>query len=119
MKLRFLSLCVGLSTQLLLCSCEPSVPKGRIRIKNDSQDKAYNVVEVSGGGRSCTLSPGEACILPEGAQSLSFSRRYKDFTRFYQVSCPRFSSAGFTIKLIDVHLNRMRGGCKLTAATKG
>jgi hypothetical protein len=104
---------------LTVVACEKSVPNGRIRIKNDSQDREYNVVEVSGGSRSCTLAPREHCLLPEGTQSISFSRRYKDYTRHYHVSCPRFRGPGFTIKLIDVHLNRMRGGCKTTSASKG
>lgn len=99
--------------------CEPSVPAGRIRIKNDSRDSEYNVVNVSGGGASCTLAPGKACVLPKDTTSISFSRAYRDFTRYYEVECPTFKGAGFTIKLIDVHLNRMRGGCKTVSASKG
>ena len=103
----------------VLSACEPSVPNGKIRIKNDSQDSTYNTLSVSGGGVSCSLSPGEACFLPKGTRNIGFSRQYSDYTRYYQVSCPPLAGSGITIKLIDVHLNRMSGGCQTTSATKG
>lgn len=102
----------------LFAGCDPSVPKGRILVKNDSRDSEYNVVEVSGGGAYASLKPGETKLMPSGTTSLSFSRRYKDHTRSYSVSCPSIGK-GIVIKLIDVHLNRIAGGCKTTSATKG
>ena len=95
-----------------LTQCDPSVPPGRIQIKNDSQDSEYNVVQISGGGSSFSLKPGEYHLLPQGTTSISFSRAYKDYVRRYQVSCPGDLTDGITIKLIDVHLNRIAGGCK-------
>ncbi|MBX7145310.1 MAG: hypothetical protein K1X79_12720 [Oligoflexia bacterium] len=101
-----------------LAGCEPSVPAGRILIKNDSQDSSYNIVKVSGGGRSASLKPGDSVLLPKGVQSISFSRAYKDYVRRYEVSCPSGLKEGILIKLIDVHLNRMPGGCQTVGATK-
>ena len=103
---------------LALQACEPSVPDGLIRVKNDSGDSEYNVVEVLGGGAFYSLKPGEAHLLPRGTSSISFSRQYKNYTRRYQVSCPSDLTKGITIKLIDVHLNRMPGGCETTSASK-
>lgn len=115
-----------LSTTLLVVlmgfsACEPSVPKGRIRIKNDIQDSEYNVVRVSGGGLGASLKPGEMVLMPKGTTSMSFSRSYKTYARSYKVQCPpmELKDSGFQIKLIDVHLNRMKGGCKTVYARKG
>ena len=99
---------------ITLLGSEPSVPDGRIRIKNDSQDSEYNVVQVTGSSFSHTLAPGEATLLPRGVRNISFSREYKNYTRRYQVECPAALTKGITIKLIDVHLNRMPGGCVTT-----
>jgi hypothetical protein len=87
-------------------------------VKNDSQDREYNVLEVSGGGILASLKPGQTKLMPPGTQSLSFTRRYKDYSRYYSVSCPKITK-GILIKLIDVHVNRMAGGCKTTSASKG
>lgn len=103
---------------LSLLACEPSVPAGKIRVKNDSQDREYNVLRVSGGGNSCTLNPGQSCLLPRGTSKIEFSRAYRDFTRYYTVSCPPLGERGITMKLIDVHLNRIAGGCKTVSASK-
>lgn len=116
----------GLALPLLvmmlgLSSCESSVPKGRIRIKNDIQDSEYNIVRVSGGGLGASLKPGEMVLMPKGTTSMSFSRAYKTFARSYKVQCPpmEINDSGFQIKLIDVHLNRMKGGCRTVYANKG
>lgn len=101
----------------LLIGCEEGVPDGRIRVKNDSQDKSFNVVVVAAGGVSHTLNPKESALLPRGATFISFSRAYKDYTRRYSVTCPSNLKSGITIKLIDVHLNRMPGGCVTTSAS--
>lgn len=104
-----------------LSGCDRSAPNGRIRVKNDSEDSSYNVVQVSAGGASYSLKPGESAILPKGSTMIYFSRAYKEYTRSYKVECPplKESESGITVKLIDVHLNRMRGGCKTVYARKG
>ena len=104
----------------ILSGCDKSAPKGRIRVKNDIQDKNYNIVQVSGGGAGFRLKPGESAIMPKGTTNLYWSRAYKEYTRNYQVSCPplRTNDSGITMKLIDVHLNRMSGGCKTIYASK-
>lgn len=90
----------------------PSVPEGRILIVNDSQDREFNIVKVSGGGTSASLAPGESVLLSKGTSNISFSRTYKDHTKYYRVTCPRKLGSGIVIKLIDVHTNRMPGGCE-------
>ena len=109
----FLILCIGFAV-----GCEPAVPDGRIRIRNDFQDREYNILEVSGGGARFSLSPGEFHLLPGGTRRITFSRRYRDHTKRYEVTCPPVKGAGITIKLIDVHLNRIAGGCVTTNATQ-
>lgn len=102
----------------VLSGCEEPVPDGRIRVQNDSMDSSYNIVHVSGGGVSTDLSPTESVLLARGTTNFSMSRRYKDHTNWYQVQCPRTLGKGITIKMIDVHLNRIAGGCETTAGGK-
>jgi hypothetical protein len=99
--------------------CGESVPDGRILVKNDSGDKEYNIVDVSGGGASFSLSPGDTRLLPKGTSSFSMSRAYRDHTKYYSVECPRELSRGIAVKLIDVHVNRIAGGCRTVSASKG
>lgn len=94
------------------------MPDGRILVKNDSQDRSYNTIAVSGGGAYGSLRPGEKLLLPTGTKTFSVERRYKDFTRSYSVSCPPISGRGIVVKLIDVHVNRIAGGCVTTQAYK-
>jgi len=94
------------------------VPAGRILVKNDSQDREYNVITVSGGGSFTSLKPGERFLLPHGTRNFSVQRRYRDYTRSYSVSCPPLGDKGIMVKLIDIHVNRMPGGCKTTFASK-
>lgn len=102
---------------LAFVACEESVPDGRIRFKNDSQDSEFNVVDVSAGGAVVSLKPGESILLPPRTSSISVSRQYRDYVRRYQVSCPYNLKKGITMKLIDVHLNRIAGGCTTTFAS--
>lgn len=103
---------------LFLGSCEKPVPPGRILVLNTSLDKEFNTVSVSGGGMFKNLKPGDSVLLPKGTTSISFSRRYKDYTRNYQVQCPATQPTGIRIKLIDVHMNRIAGGCKTISGAK-
>lgn len=102
------------------CSADRA-PPGRIMVKNDSQDREFNVISVSGGGMSVYLKPGERVVLPPNTRAFSVQRRYKTFTRSYSVECPAPGpgSRGTFIKLIDIHVNRIAGGCKTTYASKG
>jgi len=93
-------------------------PDGQIMIKNDSQDRSYNVITVSGGGLFGSLKPGEKLVLPTGTKNFSVERRYKDYTRSYSVTCPSLGKRGILVKLIDIHVNRIAGGCKTTQASK-
>lgn len=102
---------------LTLTACFERVPEGRILFKNDSMDWSYNVVVVRAGGASYALKPGERALLPKSTKRISVSRRYKDHTRFYEVECPSVKK-GIKMKLIDIHLNRIAGGCKTVRAGK-
>jgi hypothetical protein len=103
-----------ISCSLLVSAClEPGPPAGQIVVKNDSQDRSYNVITVSGssGGRG-SIKPGERFILPRGTKSFSVERRYRDFTRSYRVECPPLGERGIAIRLIDIHVNKIPAGCK-------
>lgn len=104
----------------LILACEKAPPNGRIRVRNDSQDSSYNIIQVSGGGVYKSLKPSESVILPSGTTSITLSRAYKDYTRRYEIECPPLgkNESGITIKMIDAHLNRMPGGCNTVNASK-
>lgn len=96
-------------------ACERDFPGVGITVKNDSQDREYNIVKISAtvGGKNyyASLKPGERLNIPSpAAGTIRFSRAYKDHTLSYEVHCPARSDR-FLLKLIDVHLNRMAGGC--------
>ena len=93
-------------------------PPGRIVVKNDSLDSSYNCITVSGGGMLGSLKPGERMTLPAGTRTFSVERRYKEYIRSYSVSCPALGDKGVFVKLIDIHVNRIAGGCKTTYASK-
>lgn len=99
------------------CSQE-SVPDGRILVKNDSQDREFNVISVLGNGKYAILKPGEHVLLPPGTRSLTATRRYATYTRRYSVACPKIEGPGIVIKMIDMHTNRMPAGCKTISASK-
>ena len=107
-----------LVVSLLACS-DPDTPKHGILIKNEIQDRTYNTIRIdrvmageSGLGVSGTLRPGQTLLLRRGVTGIRFSREYKEFTRTYLVECPADLTKGIVIKLIDVHMNRIAGGCK-------
>ncbi len=110
---------IGLSFLIFMPSCQGgTVPDGRILIKNDSQDREFNVINVATSGLSKYLKPGESVLLPSGARNFSISRRYRDHTKSYSVQCPPVKGRGLFIKTIDVHLNRIVGGCKTVSASR-
>ena len=107
---------------LLLGSCsERVVEGGRIIVKNDILDKKYNSFTVdrviSSRGATAfrrSLSPGDEVVLPiKNIRSLRFTRQYADHSMIYIVSCPKDFSREVRMKLIDVHSNRIGGGCSL------
>lgn len=109
---------------LLFISCEEGRRIG-ITIRNDIQDREYNQIvvdQVKASGMtqvfSRTLKPKEEVVLPfSKVIGFRVSRRYQKITRVYQVSCPAAAN-GVVIKLIDIHLNRIAGGCSLTGVTE-
>lgn len=106
---------------LFLLACEEKVPGGEISIRNDILDKEYNsfVIDklVSKNGAlpfKKILRPGDVVVLPyKDIRKMRFSRRYEDHSKVYEVECPTNFDSKITLKLIDVHSNRMGGGCVL------
>ena len=96
-----------------------SVPDGQILVKNDSQDRDFNVIAVYGNGAYGVLKPGERMLLPPNTRAFSASRRYATYTRRYSVACPKIDGGGIVIKMIDMHTNRMPAGCKTVSSSKG
>lgn len=105
----------------------PKIAGGEVTVKNDIQDKEYNIVQVShvrttGGTRSfrVNLKPGQYKVLPfKNIRGARFTRRYKDHSNVYEIECPPGFDRKITVKLIDVHSNRIAGGCKLVRRGKG
>lgn len=102
---------VALTTVLSSCDAFVRVPKGRIRVKNDLSGSEYSSYSVSGGGASYYLRAGESATLPARTYSFSISYQARDGHRSYTVQCPSNSSLGITVRLIDVHTDRISGGC--------
>lgn len=111
---------LALSTSLASCRDE-QVPGGSITFQNDILDKehnAYRIDEVvtTGGltGFARTLKPGERVTIPhKRITSLRVTRQYADHTKVYRVECPSGFDRRIVVKLIDVHTNRLEGGCYL------
>jgi hypothetical protein len=99
------------------CSDE-APPSGSILVKNDSQDRDFNVISVLGGGSYAILKPGERFVLPAGTRTFTAQRKYKEYTRRYTVACPPITGSGITVKMIDMHTNRMPAGCRTVSASK-
>ncbi len=120
-RLLFAIVSGGFATALVACSGD-TVPPGRVLIRNDILDKEHNsyVIDqvVTSAGLMpfrMTLKPMQKVLLPyKEIKSLRFARAYQDYTAVYEVRCPgKPDQAGFLLKLIDIHLNRMSGGCQL------
>jgi hypothetical protein len=108
---------------LLACiGCQGKhVEGGRITVRNDVLDKEYNSFQVDNlltnkGQVSyrAELKPGEEIVLPfKNITGLRFKRRYPDHFKVYEVTCPANFNQAVTMKLIDVHTNRLQAGCEL------
>lgn len=107
---------------LVFISCsEPTILGGEITVRNDILDKEYNSfvidhIESKTGGASFrkVLRPQEQLVLPfKGISSVRFTRQYNDHAKVYVISCPEDFNKKITVKLIDVHTNRLPGGCNL------
>lgn len=108
---------VLITSFLTSCDSLTPVPKGRIRIKNNLSGKEYSTYTVSGGGASKTLTAGESFIFPPRTYDFSISYRARDGYRSYRVHCPSDSSLGMTVRLIDIHSNKIGGGCETVGAS--
>ena len=97
LKSIYLYFAIGIFLFLPSCELGSSVPDGRIRIKNDSQDSDYNILTVNGGGVSFSLKPGETKLLPAQTTSITFRREYKDYVREYEVQCPEVIKGGLLL----------------------
>ena len=114
-------------TFLLIAGCsEPYVEGGEIQIRNDLLDKEYNSFQIDSvvaknGAMPFrkVLKPGEGVTLPfKGVRSLRVIRRYPDHSKVYVVQCPADFDRKVTMKLIDIHSNRLSGGCVLSKRGK-
>lgn len=109
-----------------LLACDEKVPGGAISIRNDIQDKEFNSfridqVRTKAGAVlfSQTLHPGDEVSLPyKGIRSFTLTRQYSDHANVYVVSCPPEFSSKVTMKLIDIHLGKVPGGCSLSKTGK-
>lgn len=98
---------------LLLSACDSSVPPGRIRVKNDLWGEVDSTLIVRAAGSSYTLTHGQFVILPKGTTSIVISYTHsKKGTHEYGIQCPANIERGVTIKLIDVYMNKIAGGCE-------
>ncbi len=106
----------------VLSSCKGKfVEGGQITIRNDIMDKEFNSFQVdrivSNNGLvpyKKELKPGDEVVLPiQGIRELRFKRRYADHFKVYEVSCPSDFNEVVQMKLIDVHTNKLQGGCNL------
>jgi hypothetical protein len=105
---------------LVACNGDRS-SKGNLVIRNDILDKKFNsfVIDkvVTTRGRKSfrrTIDPTEEIALPyKSVVSFRLTREYEDIDRIYHVKCPANIERRTVIKLIDVHTNRIRGGCRL------
>ena len=93
------------------CSHE-KVPAERIMVKNDSRDPEWNVIAVVAGSQRLTLKPGQHVVLPKNTRFFSVQRAYRDYTRYYSVDCPPPGKSGTFIKLVDIHMRQIDGGCR-------
>lgn len=120
-KFKIVNITIFLAIFVLTSCTEKHVEGGEITVRNDILDKDYNsfvvdqVVTTKGAvSYAKELKPNNQVVLPfKHISQLRFYRRYEDHTKVYLVSCPSDFSTAITMKLIDVHTNKLGGGCKL------
>lgn len=118
----FTQVCTCTLAACLISCGDPKVAGGKITLQNDILDKEYNTFRVDqvvtgqgATGFSVVLKPGDRITIPhKHIRSLRFVRQYKDHDNIYEVTCPADFNRQTTVKLIDVHTNRLSGGCELT-----
>ena len=116
-----LACCIFAAVSAAGCRTE-KIPGGRLVIRNDILDKQFNTFTIdellTSSGRGDfrkTLRPGDEITVPQKhVLSLRFTRRYEDHSKVYIVRCPEELDEEVRMKLIDVHLNRLSGGCVLS-----
>jgi hypothetical protein len=107
------ALAILLTLTMFGCDLHSSVPPGRIRIKNDFWGGEDSTLIVKAAGSRYVLEAGQWTLLPQGTTSIVFSYTSKrKGTREYGVQCPGNPGQGITIKLIDVYMGKIAGGCE-------
>lgn len=123
LKAKTMGLIVAILSAFSLFGCfEKEVPGGELTIQNDILDKEFNsfsidsvVTKTGATGYRKVLKPGERATIPHpSVVSFRLMRKYSDHTKVYHASCPKNFNKQITVKLIDVHTNRIAGGCELT-----
>jgi hypothetical protein len=111
----------------LFSSCtSEKIPGGRVIVRNDILDKEFNsffidqIITPRGMmGLRKKLIPGEEFIIPyPEIRKIRFVRAYADHSKVYLVTCPSTLDTEVTMKLIDIHTNRLGGGCLLVKRGK-
>jgi hypothetical protein len=112
---------------LFLSACsEPEVPGGEITVINGILDKEYNsyvidqlMLERGATSYSVVVKPNQRVVIPyKNIRSMRFTRDYKDYSMIYIVECPPGFNKKIIVQLIDVHTNKVGGGCKLVKRGK-
>ena len=107
---------------ILVAACgNKAKPGGEVIVRNDILDAEYNsfVVDqiVTDNGLAsfkASLKPNDEMVLPfSHISQMRFVRRYEDHSKVYFVTCPKDFNESILVKLIDVHTNRLGGGCRL------
>ena len=93
-----------------------------ITMRNDLSDEDKGHIIRIEGVRSTagqknyrvTLNPGDSVTIP-GKNITGFTavRQYDTYAKKYEVTCPGRTDVAVKTKLIDIHLDKMSGGCTL------
>lgn len=114
--------CSFFVVSLLSASCSrESVPGGQVTIRNDLQDKSFtsftiDQISTKQGSKvfARALQPGQQVTLPyKDLRQFRLVRPYGDYSRVYVVQCPSGFDEKVTMKLIDIHTDKIAGGCAL------
>lgn len=94
------------------CDAFSSVPAGRIQFRNDLKGEKFTTIQISGGGASKALKPGDRFLFPKGTGRISVTYNNGKKTFYFTVKCPQAPKKGVRINLIDIFQGRLDGGCK-------